>query len=567
MTEKTMASSFCKEVCTLCQDEAVSNQAVTWCTECEIFFCMDCDKHHKKSPSSKYHKIMSTEEYHKLPAFMQEISSQCQEHNKKFELYCSFHACPCCVQCVTKHQKCQDIKPLSDILTNVKSSASVQLLEKDLKDLKENFGEIVKFLKRRINTNNIQKTAAIKVIHTMRRSLDHYLNRLEQQILGDLESKHSKLKLNMNTLLKQLEHRKVKLHTLQEEFSKMTLYANELQMYIGLREIEKTTSQAAKYIEDVESAGLLNEKNLEIKISSSLQSILQDVKSFGDINITTSSSTVQIKAGRKDQAQRLVPTVLGIENIELSLMKSVTFAEEIGLVYINCCRLLPGGKILILDFNQSQLLLFSKDGIFMRIVVTFEGSPHNLCIVRNNTAAISLARIEQLALVDIEKNKIIKTIELSHDCRGVTSDSQILVVIGEKKCTIVNLKDMSHKILEGVGGNYISIFKEKIYCTGLIEQKVSCYQTTGEPLWTFMHNDIKSPTGLALDINGFVYVASFETNKIVVVSPDGKTSKTILSDANGIINPTGLDINRGTGMMVVACSMSGYLPKMLLFKT
>ncbi|CAC5355936.1 unnamed protein product [Mytilus coruscus] len=299
-----MASSSCKDICTLCQDDDVSSQAVTWCTECEVFLCIDCDNHHKKSRTSKYHKTVSTEDYHKLPSFMQEISSQCQEHYKKFELYCTFHACPCCVQCVTKHQKCQEMKSLSDILTNVKSSASVQQLEKDLKILKENFKEIVKFFKSRIDENNIQKIKAIEEIRLMRKSIDDYLNRLEQQILDDLESKHSKLISNMSTLLKQIEHRSAKIHKLQEEYFKMTQYATELQIYLGLSEIDKTTSEAAKYIENLESGDQLKGNSLDIKISTALQSILQDVKSFGDINITTSLSTVQIKAGQKKSSAR-----------------------------------------------------------------------------------------------------------------------------------------------------------------------------------------------------------------------------------------------------------------------
>ncbi|XP_052103641.1 uncharacterized protein LOC127737148 [Mytilus californianus] len=565
-----MASSPCKDVCTLCQHDDLSNQTVTWCRECEVFLCMDCDKHHKKSPSSKCHKIMSTEDYQKLPAFMQDVSGECQEHKKEFELYCSFHTCPCCVQCVTKHQKCQDLKPLSEIITNVKSSASVQLLEKDIKDLKKNFEHILQYLKSMIDKNNIQKTKAIEEIRTMRRSIDDYIDRLEQQILGDLEIKHSKLKVNMKTLLKQMEHRTVKIRKLQEDFSNMTLYATKLQMYIGLREIEKTTSEEAKYIEDVESGGHLKENNLEIKISSSLQSILQDVKSFGDINIRTSYSTVQIKAGRKDQAQHLVPAFLGIENIEPSLIKSVTMPKGVCPVAMNACRILPDGKILILDGRQQRLLLFSTDGIFMRIVVTFKSSPYDLCIVKKNSVAISFGTLNQSALIGIKKNKIIQTIELSHNCKGVTSDGQILLISTygtlDEKCTLVNLKDMSHKILKGVGGNCMSLFKENVYCTNAREHKVSCYKMTGEPLWTYMYNGIKSPCGLALDINGFVYVASLGTNKIVVVSQDGKTSKTILSEANAIFIPVGIDIHRDTGMMVVSCNMSDGRPNILVFR-
>ncbi|XP_071160743.1 uncharacterized protein [Mytilus edulis] len=104
-----MASSV-KHFCTICEYDGISNTAVIWCTECEVFFCGDCEKTHSKSGLSKHHKTMSADNYKKLPTFMQQISSQCRDHNTMIGFYCSFHACPCYVECVTdKHKKYQDI--------------------------------------------------------------------------------------------------------------------------------------------------------------------------------------------------------------------------------------------------------------------------------------------------------------------------------------------------------------------------------------------------------------------------------------------------------------------------
>ncbi|CAG2231258.1 unnamed protein product [Mytilus edulis] len=385
-----MASSV-QKLCTICHDDGISNSAVTLCTDCKFFFCGDCDKTHSKSQLSKHHKTMSAEDYQKLPTFMQEISSQCRDHKKKYELYCSFHACPCCIQCVTdKHTKCQDMQPLSDILQQVKSSASVQLFEKDLKNVKENLDTAIKYMKTRISTINTQKTKAVEEIQYMRKSINDYLNKLEQDILNDLESKHSKLKLNMTSLLQQMEQQTSKIDQMQSQFTKMTQYASELQMYIGLREIEKTTAQEAKYIEDLESGGHFIEKNLKLKISTALQTILQDVKSFGDIDINTTTSTLKIKAGRKDQAQHLVPNVPGIEQIKPSLLTKLTIPKNMKYLRITACLILPDGKCIILDQKNKQLLLFSNDGIFIRKVVTFTEHPWDACFVRNNTVAVTL---------------------------------------------------------------------------------------------------------------------------------------------------------------------------------
>lgn len=48
-----------------------------------------------------------------------------------------------------------------------------------------------------------------------------------------------------------------------------------------------------------------------------------------------------------------------------------------------------------------------------------------------------------------------------------------------------------------------------------------------------------------------MYIASYANDGIVVVSPDGKTSKTILSNHDGIRNSSGLDIYSETGMIIV----------------
>ncbi|XP_063418732.1 uncharacterized protein LOC134701511 [Mytilus trossulus] len=421
---------------------------------------------------------MSAEDYNKLPAFIQKISSQCKDHNKKFELYCSSHACPCCVQCTTdKHKKCQDMKPLSDILQQVKSSASVQLFEKDLKNVKKNYDEASKYLITRISIIYAQKTKAIEEIRSTRKSIVDYLNKLEQIMLDDLESEHSKLKSNMATLVDQMDQRVSKIDQMQREFTEMTQYATELQMYFGLREIEKTTFQVTKYIEDLESGDNFNEQNLEVKISSALRSILKDVKSFGDIKINTTSSTLHIKTVRKDQAQHLVPKGPGIDHPS---QKKLIIPEGMRSLDIYATLILP-------DASDGKTLVINEDG---------------------------------------------------------------------RKITTVNLNDKSQTILEVIGTDCISLFQGKIYCAVYHENKVYCYKITGEPLWTFQHQDIAKPTGITLDINGFIYIVSNENESIVVVSPDGKTCKTILSKADEITDPWEIDINRKTGLMVVSSDIS-----------
>ncbi|XP_071161784.1 tripartite motif-containing protein 2-like [Mytilus edulis] len=556
-----MMASSAKHICTFCNESGISKAAVTWCIECEIFFCRECENPHRRST----HNTMPSQDYDELPKFVQEISSKCKDHKKTFELYCSSHDCPCCVQCVTnKHQKCQDMKPLLDFIKDVKVSESVRIYKQDLKDVNENLVKAIDYLNTRISTINTQKTEALEQIRFTRRSIDDYLNKIEQTILDDLDSKHSELKLNMDSFVKQMEQRLVKIEQIQSEYTKMTQYATNLQTYVALGEIAKTTSEAATYITGLkESGNLFSEKNLELNISPSIQSIEKDVKSFGDITINTNSSTLLIKTGRKNEAL-CIPKM---DLIKTSRLKRLTIPKNMTFLDIRACLILPDGRVVILDYNKKQLLLFENDGFFIRAVVTFEGDPFDGCLVEKNTVAVLLGSANQTALVDVEKNTIFQRIELSHYSYGIASDGKNLIISSDGKnlgmscesyqITKVNLHDMSQIILDGVKElNYIALFQGNIYGTNSSENTVCCYESTGKHVWTFKHQHIVKPGGLSLDNNGFVYLASQKKDSIVIVSPDGKTCKTILSEANGIKSPWAIDINRETRMMVVSSYIS-----------
>ncbi|CAG2201087.1 unnamed protein product [Mytilus edulis] len=192
---------------------------------------------------------------------------------------------------------------------------------------------IMNYLKNGNDKNNFQNAKAIEEIQFMNKSIDEHLNMLEQQFIGTLESKHSRLTSNMNPLIKNIEHRSVEMHKLLEKFFKMKQYATELQMFNGIREIEKTTAIAAKYIEDLKKKGHLHKYNIEYKVSSALRSILQDVRSFGEIEIVTSLSTFHLWEEESDQTRHKARTAVRIEQTT-PLMKTQTVLDDIGPINV-----------------------------------------------------------------------------------------------------------------------------------------------------------------------------------------------------------------------------------------
>ncbi|XP_071141818.1 protein wech-like [Mytilus edulis] len=558
-----------QDFCTLCKEDNVTTDAVLWCTECEVFLCVECEKHHKRSRLSKDHKTISAATYHELPSFIKATSNLCKVHDKNFELYCSFHACACCVHCVTdQHQSCQNMKQFSEILKQVKSSAAVPLLEKDLSDLKENIDEIVEYLRNRISTNTKQKTEVIQTIQSMRQSIDNYLNQLEQQLLQDLEIQHSKLKSEMETLLHEVDKRAIQIRKLQNEFSNMTINATELQTYVGLKEIEKITTIEANYIEDLKRGSDLNERNLLVITSPSLASILHDVKSFGEITVDTRPGNVKANTRRKDQAQYLVP-VPTIDQIKPSFSKILSVPTGKTFRFVDCC-ILPNGNIIALGIGDDKghsynLEVLTNDGTFIQIV-SFQEEPYSVCFVKNGTVAVSFYKSCAVALVDIDQSKVIRNFKFSHPCGCVSSDGQVMII--EKPTTqnviVMNLQDDSKKKLRGINLHNITLVMGNIYGTNFINNTVSCYKLSGEMLWTFELKDLETPLGIALDKNGFIFVACRDSNKIVVISPDGLSNRTILNHDNGIEVPTTVEIDMKSGLMLVTNQVDG--KDALLFK-
>lgn len=553
-------------ICSICTDE---EHAITWCTNCEKFLCTDCEKHHQRSKASKDHNTMSTHDYRNLPNFMRQTSNLCKDHNKKNEFYCSFHSYHCCIECIAdKHQQCKDLKPLADSLKDVKSSANIPLLKNNLKDLNESYKEVLHYLEERIKTINNQKDEGIKSVSQMRQSLSEHFDKLEKHLLDDLESKHSKLKSDIEELVKKIDNRAKRVDELRVAFSTMEQYASEQQIYIGLREFENNISQESKYLEELDSGNQLDNITLEIILSTALQSILQEVKSFGNISITPAPKSIQVKNIGKNQAQQLVSKVHEMEHIKPSLMSTLSVPNRYTLNIPDCQIYFDSTNenytLLLLDQNEKRMMQFSSEGVFIKHVMTFRDEPHTLCHVTGDIVAVTFRGVKKVKLVEVDKNKIKKDIPLPHQCFGVSSDGEVLVISHAKDRKIIVLKhvncedkDMSKQTLEGICADRLSLFEGKIYGTNRSENEVYCYRITGERLWTLANQYIRQPEGIAVDRNGFVFIASNGNNRIVVLSPDGKTSKTVLSENDRIRGPGAININRESGMMIVSSYIDG----------
>jgi DNA-binding beta-propeller fold protein YncE len=100
--------------------------------------------------------------------------------------------------------------------------------------------------------------------------------------------------------------------------------------------------------------------------------------------------------------------------------------------------------------------------------------------------------------------------------------------------------------------SYLTTCGDKIYQTNNNTRTVTCYTMKGEKLWEFKDLSVlKDLWGVTVDNNSNVYVTSYSSNKVVVLEPDGRQGRQLISSEDGLNCPTGLYFDKSKNCLLV----------------
>jgi DNA-binding beta-propeller fold protein YncE len=161
---------------------------------------------------------------------------------------------------------------------------------------------------------------------------------------------------------------------------------------------------------------------------------------------------------------------------------------------------------------------------------TYYESYNDITSIDTNTIAVStLTRIQ---IVNIDTKLIIQNIKNNKLCYGITHcDGKLYYCHEREGIQRFDFKTKFSSLLvptKDVGRfSYISSDGSKLFYTSNTET-VSCCDMNGKPIWRFKDTSLlRSPRGVVVDNQGFVYVAGENSGNIVVISPDGNSSKEV----------------------------------------
>ena len=446
------------------------------------------------------------------------------------------------------HRYCQEVPHILEVAKKFKSSTAISHIERDFKGIDDTFEKIKSDITNNISDINKQKIKILSDISDTRKSLNDHLEKIEKQTVSEEQN----LQVQLNNVLVAMKTKKTDFDDIRQNVNNTMKYASDLQIVLAENDITRVVDGEVK-----KQKGAFNYDLLELKLDfpPELKSCVKDISKFGVVSVSKKHCSTSLTTGAELEAHISLP--------QLTRKTSVNFqARTRGRVCINGCDILPNGKLVFAEQQGQLLLMFSNNGNYEKDMVRFSGIPFEVSYIGENIVAVAIWDKHEVVFVNVIANRIINTVNIGHECFGTdfTMDRLAIQTLPVYTSSHIVYLDPTGRLLERVNisngfSRNISLRDGTIKCTD--QSRIYCYTLTGQQKWTFKDEHVlRKPVGIALDKHYNVYVAGKETNNVVVLSPDGTNCRQILTESDGLKEPSSLRINIDRNELLV-CNLKG----------
>jgi outer membrane protein assembly factor BamB len=261
------------------------------------------------------------------------------------------------------------------------------------------------------------------------------------------------------------------------------------------------------------------------------------MKSIGDVGVDDIKSDIVYVKEKVKQAQIVGPLTSRTSNdIILNFRKEIKVTTGYPSNKLTGCSIFDNGEILFSEYNlhgiTDRVTLNDINGNFICTVRALNhnnGSVYDITSI--NTKTIAVSRDKVIGIVNIDAHSIERTIQHTNRCYGITyCDGNLYYCHERDGIRRFNLMTGSKELLVPtyIGQfSYITCDGNKLFYTSSTET-VSCCDMNGKPIWSFEDTSLlRSPRGVVVDDEGFVFVSGEQSGNIVVISPYGNAAKVV----------------------------------------
>ena len=219
----------------------------------------------------------------------------CTFHGESLDFYCYTHKEPVCMICATTmHKVCNMVTVNENAMRSAHVCVNLNEVEQTIETVIENMEKIKLDREENLLKLLMQKNTIEKELHNTRKKMNERLDRLEKDILGQLNANYRRLKSEMDHVLKDLDYRKQGVKTLQNALAKAKNIETEVELLLEGKRIEKKVNNEEKYVCNFYNDDSIKQIDIEFKLNPIINSFIVDIKSFGDISVRKSPSRVNL---------------------------------------------------------------------------------------------------------------------------------------------------------------------------------------------------------------------------------------------------------------------------------
>lgn len=548
--------------CGICEQRSLSVPAEIWCNDCEEGLCGSCRDHHGLSKSSRNHKTIKLNDYLELSPFLQDIKLTCENHDDSFQMFCKEHEVPCCRKCIINTHKTCELAILDDMVSNVKTSVAFVELEQTVNDLVNNIRKIIENRENNIKNLNTQKEEIKKRIKDKKDEIINHLNKLEDKLVRELEEKAKKEETQIQEYIQTARQKETEIAEYNKMLNTIKEHTSDLQCFLASKQIEEKISVLENSTRSVDTSSILNERQLSFEYDKTAIDIESSFKRLGTISVVESPADLQLLS-KKSKAAQFGTSRSATNNIEtLTLKIENTFST--GCKSISGLTVIPDGIVYSTAYSAKTIVCIDRQGsnIFtiqtttdafdveyipsLHVIAVSSGGnyPNRITLINLTTKQESG---QSYALPSFVYGMALKENKLFCGVQGEQAISFFDIFYEKSQCGKVKIK-------EKIAYQYkIACYHGHIYFTNIANNRVTCFDDSGEVVWSFQNPKLlSSPSGIAVDVNGIVYVAGRNSSNIVAISPDGKKHKELLSKTNGIDRPQAVHYDANKNELLVA---------------
>ena len=392
--------------CGPCKEDNIEKGANQYCVDCGVYLCNQCKDFHRKLPLSKNHKVVLGSQNLAAISLVSQGSGPAHycgcNTNKEVEFYCENHEDVMCGPCRSiKHHKCKAVSVQEKSLSYTAQTFNSILSKTKL--MKDKFEKMKKESTDAIKELNISKEACKREIQTFRKELNTFLDKLENDMLKELDKSekepYKQLNQHISTLtaaLQMLDSDYTLLENAKQDGRKPMMFTSDLQVSKRLQEYE---SRLKDLVNDVVKPTLSFERNKK------LADIQTSIKTFGNIRVKDTCATrlkKQLLLGRKVQSGREVNVKLPADNTTPS---------------ITGCTVLSSGHIVLCDNGNPKLKVLDTTLVLQNTNFTLPDEPFDVSAVDDNNVIVTFPGKMQLQYTQVLPHmKTGRVIQLDKKC-------------------------------------------------------------------------------------------------------------------------------------------------------